>query len=351
MKKLIIISLLFVGIAGIRAQSAFALTDGVPALVYALPKTNLCFEIEVETTVEKPGVFYLYSQRYLATSQVVMEEKTSSKVKSISMQTVTVPDVNRRFAVEPMAKSPLNGIVVNEQGILCGVNIVPASPSAAKTDVSNMQKQEVAGSEPELLSLTQEYMMAGSTAKMAEGAAKQIYDIRASRLNLLSGEMDHLPDGEALKTMLSGLDAKEKELTALFIGSVRKNTKVYKLNLSPDNVVSNEVLFRLSATRGVVAKDDLSGEPYFITIAPEKIRMQERDPKAKVERAGLYTVLPALTTVTVSDGVNQVLQQTIPMPQFGQLVTLPESLLRTPGIKITVDVPTGRILGIIIPRQ
>lgn len=346
MKKLIIISLLFVGIAGIRAQSAFALTDGVPALVYALPKTNLCFEIAVETTVEKPGVFYLYSQRYLATSQVVMEEKTSSKVKSISMQTVTVPDVNRRFAVEPMAKSPLNGIVVNEQGILCGVNILPALPSTAKVD-SKQQKPETETSmfEPELLSLTQEYMMAGSMAKMAEGAAKQIYDIRASRLNLLSGEMDQLPDGEALKTMLGGLDAKEKELTALFVGSVRKHTKVYKLYLSPDNIVSNEVLFRLSATRGVVAKDDLSGEPYFITIAPEKIRMQERDPKAKVEKAGLYTVLPVLTTVTVSDGVSPVLQQTIQMPQFGQLVTLPESLLRTPGIKITVDVPTGRIIG------
>ena len=342
MKKLIIISLLFVGITGIHAQSAFALADGVPALVYALPKTNLCFEIEVETTVEKPGVFYLYSQRYLATSQVVMEEKTTSKVKAVSMKTVTVPDVNRRFAIEPMAKSPLNGIVVNEQGILCGVNITPSSPTIA--DIKQ-QKQEITKSETDLLPLTQEYMMAGSTAKMAEGAAKQIYDIRASRLNLLSGEMDQLPDGEALKTMLCGLDAKEKELTELFVGSVRKNTKVYKLNLSPDNIVSNEVLFRLSATRGVVAKDDLSGEPYFISITPEKIQMQERDPKAKVEKAGLYTVLPALTTVTVSDGVNLVLQQTIQMPQFGQLVTLPESLLRTPGIKIIVDVPTGRITG------
>lgn len=346
MKKLIVISLIFIGIAGVKAQSAFALTDGVPALVYALPKTNLCFEIEVETTVEKPGVFYLYSQRYLATSQVVMEEKVTSKVIGVSMQTSTVPDLNRRFAVEPMVKSPLNGIVVNEQGILCGVNIAPSTPSVSTTPDFKQLKQEVVKVESELLSLTQEYMMAGSTAKMAEGAAKQIYDIRASRLNLLSGEMDHLPDGEALKTMLSGLDKKEKELTELFVGSVRKSKKIYKLNLSPDNVISNEVLFRLSATRGVIAMDDLSGEPYFITIAPEKIQMQERDPKAKVEKVGLYTVLPALTTITVSDGVHPVLQHTIQMPQFGQLVTLPESLLRTSGIKISIDEQTGRIIGI-----
>lgn len=345
MKKLIIISLLFVGITGIRAQSAFALTDGVPAMVYALPKTTLFFEIEVETTVEKPGVFYLYSQRYLATSQVILEEKTTSKVKNISMKTFTEPDLNRRFAVEPIAKSPLNGIVVNEQGILCGVNIAPSSQAVTVAPELKQHKFEIAKSEPELLPLTQEYMMAGSTAKMAEGAAKQIYDIRASRLNLLSGEMDHLPDGEALKSMLSGLEKKEKELTELFVGSTRKKSTTYYITLNPDKVMSKEVLFRLSTLRGVVSKDDLSGEPYFITITPEKIQIQERDPKVKVEKVGLYTVLPAVTAITISDGVNPVFQQTIQMPQFGQLVTLPESLLRTPGIKIFVDVQTGRING------
>ncbi|MDD2285976.1 MAG: DUF4831 family protein [Paludibacter sp.] len=347
MKKLIVISLLFIGITGIKAQSAFTLTEGVPAIVYALPKTELCFNIEVETTVEKPGVFYLYSQRYLATSQVVMEEKIASKITGIKITTRTVPDPARKFAVEPLTKAPLNGIVVNEQGILCGVNVPVVlqqqfpekSESAAKNTGSELPTTG-------LLPLTQEYMMAGSTAKMAEGAAKQIYDIRESRLNLLAGEMDHLPDGNALSMMLNGLDRKEKELTELFVGSVKKEINSYTLYFTPNKVISEEVLFRLSANRGVVSKDDLSGEPFFITISPEKIQLQEGDSKKKQEKAGLFTVLPAMTVITISDGVNTILERTFHIPQFGELVSLPESLLRTPGIIITVDRSTGRLLGI-----
>lgn len=346
MKKLIILSLIFIGFSGVNAQSTFALTDGIPAMVYALPKTELSFEIEVETTVEKPGVFYLYSQLYLATNQVVMEEKVSVKIKKISMKTKPVPDTNRRFAIEPNIKSPMHGIVVNEQGLLCGFNISPLS--AHKTHVNDVTNIEPETQSPlrNLLPLTQEYMMAGSTAKMAEGAARQIYDIRTSRLNLLSGEMDHLPDGEALKIMLKGLDSKENELTELFAGSVRKKTSVYKLKMIPDKQLSDEVFFRLSATRGVISKDDLSGEPYFISISSEKIQKKEKDPKNKEINTGLYTVLPAMTTITIGNGVEQILHETIQLPQFGELVLIPESFLSIPGISVHVDCNTGRLLNL-----
>ena len=213
MRKLLIISELLIGALNGIAQSNFALTEGVPAIVYALPKTVLCFEIEIETTVQKPGVFYLYSQRYLATNQVVMEERVSSKVKGITMTTRAIPDLNRRFAVEPILNGPLNNIVVDGQGILQGVNVAVITEQVRAQKQSQPGKLTAESATADLLPLTQEFMMAGSVAKMAEGAAKQIYDIRESRLNLLSGEMDHLPDGNALKIMLSGLDRKEKELT------------------------------------------------------------------------------------------------------------------------------------------
>jgi hypothetical protein len=346
MRKSIIISALLIGAINAFAQSDFALTRGVPAIVYALPKTVLCFEIEVETTVQKPGVFYLYSQRYLATNQVVMEEKVSSSVKGITMTTRAVPDLNRRFAVEPILNGPLNNIVVDAQGILQGVNI-SVSPEQTPTKKQIQPNRQFAGpSTADLLPLTQEFMMAGSMAKMAEGAAKQIYDIRESRLNLLSGEMDHLPDGNALRTMLSGLDRKEKELTELFVGSTSKETKVYKVYFTPDKVVSNDVLFRLSTNRGVVSKDDLSGEPYFITISPEKFTFQEPDPRAKPIKAGLYTVLPATTTIAISDGVKNLLEKTLELPQFGELVSLPETMFRAPDVKVKVDTQTGRLLGV-----
>ena len=342
MNRLILISLVLILFQTSNAQTAFSLTEGSPALVYALPKTVLNFEVEVEKTVEKPGVFYLYSQRYLATDRVVLEEKTSYRVKGIRMSTSTVPDLNRRFSIVPVANSALNHLVVNSQGILCGVNV---DIQQADRKMNASKSFETAMTAKNILPLTQEYMMAGSTAKLAEGAAKQIYDIRESRLNILMGEMDQLPaDGEALKLMLNGLDRQEKELTELFIGSVVTETSFHQVTITPDRNQLEDVLFRLSANRGFVPKDDLSGTPFYYNINPEKIQLQAPDPKSKPVKIGLQTVLPAQTTVTVTDGVKTLLENTLDIPQFGELVPLPESLFKSQKVKVQVDVETGRLL-------
>ena len=351
MKKILPAIALFVGVLTVQSQSDFALKSDVPSHVYALPKTGLCFEIEVETITEKPGIFYLYSQRYLATNEVIMEEKISSSITDIKVNILTAPDMNRRYVIEYSPKSPVAfGMAVNEQGILCGVN-VPAVPTGKKCEIkaNALTKKEKQLSYQDLLPLTQEHMMAGSAAKMAEGAAKQIYTIRESRLNLLMGEVDHMPEGEALKIILQELDAKEKKLSELFIGSVKREISKYTITLFPEEALSEEVFFRLSAKRGVISKEDLSGEPYYISIIPETINKEIEKTKSKskkTEETGLYTILPAATTITISDGVNTLFQRDVAMPQFGELIPLPKSLIFTPDIKISIDPQSGRLLKI-----
>lgn len=331
----------------VNAQSSFTLTENSPAMVYALPATELCFEVTVEKVEEKPGIFYLYSQRYLATDKVILEEKTTYLIKGIKVVNHAIPDVNRRFTVNPVENTALKNITVNEQGILCGVNSsVQRKAVELKKHIVDNTADQVMLSE-DILPLTQEYMMAGSTAKLAEGAAKLIYDIRESRINLLCGEMDQQPsDGDALRTMLSGLDRKEKELTELFTGTRRTGTSVHQIIFTPDSSKLETVLFRLSAKRGVVDKDDMGGEPYYISIRPEKLQVRSADPKAKPVKAGLYTVLPAQTSVKVSDGVNVLLDKSLFIPQFGVLVPLQESLFKQQKIKVEVDPETGRLLSI-----
>ena len=59
--------------------------------------------------------------------------------------------------------------------------------------------------------------MAGSTSRQAEVAAKQIYRIRESRLDILTGEADNLPpDGDAMKLVIQQLEAQEQALSQLF---------------------------------------------------------------------------------------------------------------------------------------
>lgn len=347
MKKLLFIILIISSVQIGNAQQSFLLTDGEPALVYTLPKTELCFEVMVEKVVEKPGIFYLYSQRYLATDKVILEEKTTFNVKEINVVSRSIPDDTRRFSVIPAEKSALKNIMVDGQGILCGVNCSPEKKVVQINKEIVLEDPFANSISRDILPLTQEYMLAGSTAKLAEGAAKLIYDIRESRINLLTGEMDQLPsDGDALKTMLTGLDRKEKELTELFTGSRTMETSVHHLAVIPDSTQLETILFRLSAKRGLVDKDDMGGEPFYISIHPEKIQVRAADPKVKPVKIGLYTVLPAQTSVKISDGVNTLLENKFFIPQFGVLVPLPESLFKSQKVKVKVDVETGRLMSI-----
>lgn len=95
--------------------------------------------------------------------------------------------------------------------------------------------------------MSEELLMAGSTAKQAEVAAKQIYRIRESRMNILTGDADNLPpDGEAMKLVIQQLEEQEKALTNLFTGIQAKEVSDYEVTIVPFDNLDKEVLFRFS---------------------------------------------------------------------------------------------------------
>lgn len=327
----------------LTAQKNLVLTEGSSVFVYALPKTVLYFDVEVEKITQTPGQFYQYSQRYLATTDVITEQKVSYRVKSINMHTKVIADPDRTFQMD--TKTAVNYPIVNNQGILCGVNVpLPEHKIVEKKIIKSETTQPVAST---LLPLGEEFMMAGSTAKLAEGAAKQIYRIRESRMMLLGGDMEAQPsDGKALNTMLEGLDRTEAELTSLFTGKTNIETKIHTITYIPDSVVANQVLFRLSAQRGLVDAGDLGGVPFYISIFADSIKLQARDPKSKPEQTSIFTVLPAKSKVKITDGSKTYLENELQVPQFGVVIPLSEKIFKLRNVKIQIDPNTGRLLSI-----
>lgn len=347
MKKLFLLSILFVLTITATSQVPLSINEGESTIVYALPKTELCIVVETEKTTQTPGMFYRYSERYLATKKVILEEKTNYTLKSIKIITRAIPDPARTFSFIPTGTLQTYHLSVNSAGILCGVNVPVDSEteSVNKLVVTPTDNSPVASNT--LLPLGEEYMMAGSEAKLAEGAAKQIYRIRESRMSLLTADQDKLPaDGDSFKSMLEGMNKMERELTELFTGKTNKETQVQTLYITPEKAVVNDVLFRLSALKGLVNADDLSGTPYYISITPSMIKKNPVDPKVKNEKAGLWYVLPAATQITIGDGVNTVLSGQFSIPQFGITVPLAESLFKQPAIKVQIDPQTGRLLRV-----
>jgi len=345
MKKSMLILLAVVSFLGLSAQTALTLTEGKPVVVYSLPKTEFCIVVHIEKTTQKPGQFYQYSERYLATNQVITEEITTFKLKNIFVSTNAIPDPKRTYQFENNSNLKNNYITVDNCGILQGVNVPVVSKETHLQPHNSTEKSDIQSKS--LLPLGEEYLMAGSTAKLAEGVAKQIYRIRESRMTLLSGEMDNPPsDGKALTSMLKGLDKSETELTELFTGKVIVDNQSYIIRFTPDSAVTNHVLFRISALRGFVEASDLSGIPYYLNITSEKISITPPDPKSKPEKTVLNTILPANAKVTLSDGITTYFEREFPVPQFGVIVPVSENLLKTTKIKIKIDNQTGRLIGI-----
>lgn len=330
------------------AQEKFELPANEPALVYSLPRTELCVEVDVEKVTEIPGEFCQYSGRYLAEKDVITEEKTSYRVKEVRVHARAVSDPARTYVLTAMKDVPMQHIAVDRRGLLRGIN-VPPETATHKLPQGPQPKPEVLPAVDKPLPLTEEYMLASSVSKMAEGAARQIYRIRESRLSLLTADVDQLPaDGESLKTMLKGMDDMEKELTELFVGTKRCEVRTHTLHLTPAAAMKDEVLFRLSPIEGLVDANDLSGSPFYINVTPETIDTYQ--PKSAGKKASaaqpLYSVLPATTQVSISDGKEVLFSRSFSMPQFGQTVPIPAELLQNKDVRIYIDENTGRLLTV-----
>lgn len=333
------------------AEAQVSLVEGQSAIVYALPKTELYFEIELEKTEQTPGIYYQYSERFLAEKNVLTQAKTSYRILNISLSSKALPDESRTFTVPVAKNSLLNAISVNPAGLLCGINVSCTGDNSVVETPSPVKKPGTAQNSG-IMHLTEEYLLAGSNAKLAEGAAKQIYRLRESRLNLLSGEMENLPtDGVAFRTMLTELENMERDLTELFTGKTVTTTEIKTVRYLPGDAVKNKVLFRLSAFKGLVDVGDMSGSPYYINIMPVKIAVVAavENPKAKKtppKPQFLYTIEPATTTITVTDGTNEILNKTMPLPQLGAMIPFNEELLSNSTTKVYIDHTTGRLLRI-----
>lgn len=346
MKRHFLLSLFLAINILIFAQAGFSINENESVMVYSLPQTELCIEVEVEKVSQVPGEFYRFSERYLATANVIAEEKTTYQVKNIKILSRAIPDPSRTYTVALSKKMPFDKITVNEKGILCGVN-VDGCPEKRQEPVKKATKDPLArktDKKDNVLPLTEEYMMASSTTKMAEGAAKTIYRIRESRISLLTGDVDQLPaDGSSMRQMLNEMDRLEKELTELFTGKRTSETETHKIYITPNAIKRNEVAFRVSAQKGLVSSEDLSGSPYYITILPETI--QTAPSKKGPQQTELKTILPARTQVTVSDGRNELASKTLYMPQFGKEIPVPADMFKG-GREMRIDPNTGRILSI-----
>ena len=344
MKRMNILLVMLLWVAS--QMQAQLVQENETAIVYYMPKTELVITLSYDCVEQIPGVFYQYAQRYLGAKNIVTEKKTTYRLNDMTLCTKASADTDRAYKVNAQKGYNTQLLSLTTDGRLAGYNI----GYEVKGDKVKGEKQEAkAEKQEELMPLLEEQFMAGSVAKMAEGAAKQIYRIRETRLNILGGDVEHVPaDGKAMQLVLDELDQQEQALVALFVGTTIVTHHKHTFSYLPADDVEKEVVCRLSKHTGIVDKDDLSGEPIYLTLKAHKQSLQTAymvDPKATIP-SQLYYNLPGTADISLQHQALSI-SQSITVAQYGVSIPLALDLFKSKQeYSIYMHPETGNILSI-----
>ncbi len=242
-----------------------ALKSNDYGVVYSLPITQLDFEFEISKTTYTRGDYYQYAKQYLSIDNPILEDKIIYKIENIEVENKGIPNKNESYLVKFKSNSVEPYVYLTKDGLICAIN---ETPSIIENTKASRIQEAIAPSVNAQSLLTEEILLAGSRSKQAELIAKQIFALRLSRTDILTGEAENMPpDGEAYKLVMNQINMQEKALIELFSGRVITELSTKTVSLTPKyENIDKEVFARFSEKLGLVNADDLSGEPIYISL-------------------------------------------------------------------------------------
>lgn len=350
--------LLLSGLTSVAQTEVTTYTPGVSTegAVYYLPKTAINVSITIEKTSYTPGELCQYADRYLRINNISSSEDLHYSIKNVKLSSEGLPDASKAYHIKFTPKSVAPLINLNENGILLSINTtdipqeetVPAPAPISKSTAINSRDF-----------MTEEMLMTGSKAKLAELVAKEIYNIRESRNLLLRGQNENMPkDGEAMRIILDGMKEQEEALLQLFIGTTTTELSTQTFQVIPKSNAERIILGRFSRKLGILHPDDLAGMPIYFDIKGSDTvaePIEEPQPKKKSksklkkekdgQQDGIVYNVPEKATIKIYTNRETLAEASMPIPQFGNTETLSATFFnKKSNIKVTFSPTTGALI-------
>lgn len=292
---------------------------------YILPKTSIVITVTVTKTTRTAGEYYEYAERYLNVANPIREDQTTFELSDLSATTKGVPDKTTSYLVEFKSNTSSPFVTLTKDGLICAIN----SDAETEQNLATTQAVPVAAVAPlpnPRSFLSEEILSAGSTAKQAELIARQIYKLRESKNNILTGDADNMPpDGNAYKIVMDQLTQQEKALTQMFVGHETTEVSTVEFTVVPtEKNIDKQILFRFSKHLGVVSPDDLSGTPVYLSLTNktpmDKPVLTPKEEKAMEEKfsKGIVYNVPSKANLRISFDSKDYLNKEIDVVQYGQ---------------------------------
>jgi len=337
-------------IATCISTSAQDVTPYVPGataegIVYYLPKTQLEIKVTATHSIYTPGELCQYAERYLKLRNVSAQPAQHWEIKDIQVNAIGIPDTAKVYSIKLKDKSAMALVDLTENGIIKAINTNhPDTPATVPAEVKPKKKRI----NPRDF-MTEEILLAGSTNKMAELIAREIYNIRESKNSLNRGQADYMPqDGSALRIMLDNLNAQEKAMTEMFSGITETSDRTFTFYINPEKEMTNHVIFRFSKKLGILNENDLAGEPFYLSLTNEQaLPAATEEPQAKKRQDGIIYNIPGKGLVTISN-INKVYYKgKLPITQFGETEILVNQLFsKKINTRVIFNPETGGITKI-----
>lgn len=332
---------------GLQAQDVAHYTPGTldEGVVYYLPKTQIEIKVTATKVTYTPGELCQYANRYLRLQGISAQPSEHWEINAIRVATIGVPDAEKAYSIKLKDKSVASQVELTEEGIIRAINTTAPEAEKPRKERPTEQPKRI---DPRNF-MTEEILMAGSTNKMAELIAKEIYNIRESKNSLTRGQADYMPqDGAALKIMLSNLEEQERALTEMFSGTTERTEKTFTFYVEPEEEITDQVVCRFSKKLGVVKENNLAGEPISLTVTDESsLPPADEEAKAKKKLDGVIYNIPGKGSVIVKAQGKTWFDSELPITQFGETEVLTDNLFnKKVNTRVVFSPVTGGIMKI-----
>ncbi len=310
---------------------------------YVLPRTAIDVYVTIEKTTYEPGEFCEYAESLFKSTETQCDKHTQYTITGIRFNPVGVPDTTKVFSINT-AKYNINDVKLSDCGILLAINDEPSAIKEFKE--FEPQPSRVIPNPKDYM--TQDILAAGNKIKMAELIAEEIYDIRDSRNQITRGQADYMPkDSKQFEMMLKKMDLQEEALMSLFTGTTIKDTSEVVFRCIPEGEIKDHIIFRFSKHYGITDGDDLSGEPYYLTIKDLHTVPAVNIDEKTAKRTIVYTNLPGKIEISLSNRKKELANFSLYAGQFGALNPLTTDLFNKKVMtSIVINPTTGSLESI-----
>ncbi len=322
--------------------------------IYGLPQTVLKVEVNYRESTNIPGPYGDYAERYLGITEVIKQKSKQWKIEDVAVTSFSEPDpehyyslnvLDGEFTGETFRKFLSDGIIhngtENVKEVLDGEGLLSTHSSDYLRYVDlgiytnfeerneTMYKTLVTDTAYVQVPVQRTVVEQKSPSTKAREAADFLLEIRLRRFEMLTGEYEVYPDGEAMAAAIEKLDQMEASYLSLFTGKTVSGLKKKTWFVVPEDgpESSRYRLEMFSGQLGFVPAELMEGLPLEVQITPQgkTARPGNYFTQTGVDNTQntLYYRIPDVAELKVVLGTSVLSLQRISLFQSGAMMTVP----------------------------